>query len=115
MDRIVKAFFNSVAGWRHAVRYEEAVRQEIIVLIFALPAAFLLADDGWTRLALIGVLLLVLIVEFLNTAIEVICDHIRPEFHPQIKIIKDLGSAAVFLSLMLAGLTWLLAAWQRFA
>jgi len=115
LDRIIKAFFNSVAGWRHAVASEAAVRQELVVLILALPTAFLLTEDWWKRLALIGVLLIVLAVEFLNTAIEALCDHVRPEIHPQIKIIKDLGSTAVFLSLALAGLTWLLALAERFA
>lgn len=109
MDRIIKAFFNSWAGWRHAVRTEAAVKQELVVLILALPAAFLLTDDGWKRLALVGVLLIVLIVEFLNTAIEALCDHVRPEVHPQIKIVKDLGSTAVFLSIALAAGTWILA------
>ena len=115
MERIIKAFFNSWAGWRHAVRTEEAVKQELVVLILALPAAFLLADDWWKRLALIGVLLIVLIVEFLNTAIEALCDHVRPEVHPQIKIVKDLGSTAVFLSIALALAAWLLALAERLA
>ena len=115
MERIIKAFFNSWAGWRHAVRTEEAVKQELVVLILALPAAFLLADDWWKRLGLIGVLLIVLIVEFLNTAIEALCDHVRPEVHPQIKIVKDLGSTAVFLSIALALAVWLLALVERLA
>ena len=109
MDRIIKAFFNSLAGWRHAVRTEAAVREELIVLILALPTVFFLTDSAWKRLALIGVLVFVLIVEFLNTAIEKLCDHVRPEIHPQIKVVKDLGSTAVFLSIALALAAWLLA------
>jgi len=115
LDRIIKAFFNSWAGWQHAVRTEAAVKQELVVLILALPSAFLLTEDWWKRLALIGVLLIVLIVEFLNTAIEALCDHVRPEVHPQIKIVKDLGSTAVFLSIALALAAWLLALAERLA
>ena len=115
MDRIIKAFFNSWAGWKHAVQTEAAVKQELIVLIVALPAAFFLTESNWKRLALIGVLLIVLIVEFLNTAIEALCDHVRPEVHPHIKIVKDLGSTAVFLSLTLALATWILVLVERFA
>ena len=115
MDRIIKAFFNSWAGWKHAVATEAAVKQELVVLIIALPAAFLLTEDWWKRLALIGVLFFVLTVEFLNTAIEALCDHVRPEIHPQIKVVKDLGSTAVFLSIALALAIWFLALVERLA
>ncbi|MDQ0470917.1 diacylglycerol kinase [Labrys wisconsinensis] len=115
MERIIKAFFHSWAGWSHAIRTEQAVQQEAVLLAIALPASFLITDDNWKRLALIGVLLILLAVEFLNTAIEKLADHVRPDLHPHIKVVKDLGSAAVFMLLLLSGLVWLLALWERFA
>jgi diacylglycerol kinase (ATP) len=113
LDRIVKAFFNSAAGFAHAFRHELAVKQEIIVLAVALPACLLVTENWWKRLALIGVLLIVLMVELLNTAIEALSDHVTPEHHPHIRIVKDLGSAAVFAALALAGLTWIVALAER--
>lgn len=114
MHRIFRAFFHSAAGWSHALRQEAAVRQEVVLLAIALPAAFWLTGDPWKRLALIGVILVILAVEFLNTAIEALANHVRPEIHPDIKIVKDLGSAAVFMTLALAGLVWLVAIFERF-
>ncbi len=113
MDRIVKAFFNSAAGLRHAIGHELAVRQEVVVLLVALPASFFLTESWWKRLALIGVLLVVLMAELLNTAIEALSDHVTPDNHPHIRVVKDLGSAAVFMALTLAGLTWLVALAER--
>ena len=113
MDRIVKAFFNSVAGLAHGFRHELALRQEVVVLLIALPVSVFVTDNWWKRLALIGVLLFVIAVELLNTAIEALCDHVTPQDHPHIRIVKDLGSAAVFASLTLAGLTWLVALAER--
>ena len=115
MDRIVRAFFNSAAGWTYALRSEKAVRQEVAALSLSLPASFVVSDDNWHRLALVGVILIVLAVEFLNTAIEKLADHVQPAIDPQIKAVKDLGSAAVFMSLVLAGLTWLVAIGERIA
>jgi diacylglycerol kinase (ATP) len=115
MDRIARAFFHSAAGWTHALRTEAAVRQEVVVLAAALPAALLLTSDNWKRVALVGVILLTLAIEFLNTAIEALADHVRPEIHPDIKVVKDLGSAAVFMTLVLAGVVWLLAIFERLA
>jgi diacylglycerol kinase (ATP) len=113
MDRIARAFFHSAAGWTHALRTEAAVRQEVVVLAAALPAALLMTSDNWKRVALVGVILLTLAVEFLNTALEALADHVRPEVHPDIKVVKDLGSAAVFMTLVLAGVVWLLAIFER--
>jgi diacylglycerol kinase (ATP) len=113
MDRIARAFFHSAAGWTHALRTEAAVRQEVVVLAAALPAALLMTSDNWKRVALVGVILLTLAVEFINTALEALADHVRPEVHPDIKVVKDLGSAAVFMTLVLAGVVWLLAIFER--
>jgi len=113
LERIVKAFFNSAAGFVHACRHELAVQQEVVVLLVALPVSFFMTENWWKRLALIGVLIIVVMVELLNTAIEALSDHVTPEQHPHIRVVKDLGSAAVFMSLMLAGLTWILVLVER--
>ena len=98
---------------RAAARSEEAFRQEIVALLVALPAAFIIATDAWRRVALIGVILLLMIVELLNTAIEKLSDHVTPHHHDAIGRIKDMASAAVGLSLLLCGLVWLVALAER--
>lgn len=80
----------------------------------ALPLSFFIARDVWTWVALIASLLLVLAIEFLNTAIERLCNHIQPDKHDAIRITKDLASAGVFLTLALAGLVWIAAIFARF-
>ncbi len=97
------------AGWG-----EPAFRQEAIGAIVLLPAAFWLGR-GWAEVALLaGSVLLVMIVELLNTAVEAAIDRIGPEWHDLSKRAKDMGSAAVLLALLLAGGIWLAALWQRF-
>ncbi len=98
------------AGWD-----EPAFRQEAIASIVLLPASFWLASS-WPEAALLaGSVLLVLIVELLNTGIETVVDRIGPEWHDLSKRAKDMGSAAVLLSVLLCGGIWLTALWQRFA
>jgi diacylglycerol kinase (ATP) len=113
MKRILNALFYSFAGLRHGFFHEEAIRQELIVLALAVPVGFLLATTWWVYLALIGSLLIVLAVELLNTAIERLSDHVMPDLHPQIKIVKDLASAAVFCVLLLAAAIWTTAVLDR--
>jgi diacylglycerol kinase (ATP) len=115
MKRIYLAFFYSMDGLSHGFRKEEAVRQEIIMLALALPLGWFLATSWWIYLALIGSLLVVLAVELLNTAIERLSDHVRPELHSDIKVVKDLGSAAVFAAILFAAAVWITAALDRFA
>ena len=114
MLRLLKATLNSWNGLRAAARSEEAFRQELIAFILALPAAFLVATDAWRRVMLIGVILLLMIVELLNTAIEKLSDHVTPHHHDAIGRIKDMASAAVGLALLLAGIVWLVALAERF-
>lgn len=97
---------NSLRGLDLAARSERAVRQELFAIAVGLPAAFLLSDHLWTRIALVAVLLLVLALELLNTALETLCDHVTPGHHPAIGAAKDLGSAAVFCGLVLALVVW---------
>ena len=98
---------------RVAARSEEAFRQEIVALLIAIPAAFIVATDAWRRVALIGVIVLLMIVELLNTAIEKLSDHVTPHHHDAIGRVKDMASAAVGLSLLLAGIVWLVALAER--
>jgi diacylglycerol kinase (ATP) len=114
MDRLLRATINTWRGLLAATRSEEAFRQELAAFVLAVPLAFFVAEEAWKRLALIGVVLLVLIVEMLNTAIEKLADRVSREIDPQIGRVKDMGSAAVGLALLIAGLTWLLALAERF-
>jgi len=97
------------AGW-----HETAFKQEAIVSIFLLPAAFWLGQS-WVEIALlVACLVLVLVVELLNTAVESAIDRVGPEWHDLSKRAKDIGSAAVLLCLLLCSGVWLTALFQRF-
>jgi diacylglycerol kinase (ATP) len=111
--RLYRAALNSWNGLRATARSEEAFRQELVVLILAVPAAFLIATETWHRVALVGVVVLLMVVELLNTALEKLSDHVTPHNHPAIGLIKDTASAAVGLSLLLAGLMWVVALAER--
>ncbi len=113
MDRLYRATINTWNGLKSAVRTEAAFRQEIAVLLVAIPLAFMVGETGWTRLALIGVVIFVMVVELLNTAIEKLADRITRDNDMQIGTVKDIGSAAVGLALLLAGAVWLLALVER--
>jgi diacylglycerol kinase (ATP) len=113
MDRLLRATVNTWKGLVAAARSEEAFRQELVALIIAIPLAFIVADEAWKRLALVGVVLLLLVVEMLNTAIEKLADRLTTDRDPQIGRVKDMGSAAVGIALAIAGLTWLLALAER--
>ena len=115
MKRFWTAFLNTCDGLAWGLRHETAVMQELVALALAIPVCFWISNSGWVRIALVGSVMLLLIVELLNTAIEKFCDHLSPELSPQVKIIKDLGSAAVFVALVLAAMTWLMALWLRLA
>jgi diacylglycerol kinase (ATP) len=104
---------NSWRGLVAIARSEKAFQQELAALVVGIPLAFYVADGAWRRVALIGVILLVLIVELLNTGLEKLADVITREHHPGIGWVKDMGSAAVAISLLLAGLVWLVAVAER--
>ena len=113
LDRVWHAAGFSLAGLR-AGWGETAFRQEALAAVVLLPASFWLGR-GWIETALLaGSVLLVLIVELLNTGIETTVDRIGPEFHDLSRRAKDMGSAAVLLSLVLCGGIWLAALHQRF-
>lgn len=104
--RIYKAFTYTLAGLQTAWRHEHAFRQELILAMIGVVIALVLRVSPYERLLMIGVLLLVLIVELLNSAIEAVVDRISLERHPLSKNAKDLGSAAVFFALALVVITW---------
>ncbi len=110
--RVAHAFGYSLAGLR-AGWGETAFRQEAIAAVVMLPAAWWLGTT-WVEVAMLaGTVLLVMMVELLNTGIESAIDRIGPEWHDLSKRAKDMGSAAVLLSLLLCGGTWGGALWAR--
>ena len=112
--RVWKALINSINGLRWAMGHEAAVQEEIVALAIGLPASlFVAASIAWW-LALVGSLLLLIVVELLNTAVEKLSDHVTPEHSWAIKVVKDLGSAAVLLTLVFAFLVWGCAIMVRF-
>ena len=113
--RIKAALWNTVAGIKEGLRTEAAIKQEVAIACVAFPLSFFIARDLWTWVALIASLFLVLSIEFLNTAVERLCNHIQPEKHDAIRIIKDLASAGVFFTLLLVALVWIAAAVARLA
>jgi len=114
VHRLLRATRNTWNGLIACARSETAFRQELAVFMIALPLACFVAISIWRWVALIGVLLLVLMVELLNTGLEKLSDHVTSDPHPAIGRIKDMGSAAVGLSLLLAVGVWLLALAERF-
>jgi diacylglycerol kinase (ATP) len=114
MDRWVRATMNTWNGLVAATRSEVALRQELFALLLSIPLAFMVTTDVWKRLALIAVVLMLIVVELLNTAIEKLADHVTPALHPGIGRIKDMGSAAVGITLLVVGAIWLVALGEYF-
>ena len=114
LKRILSALGYSIAGFKSAWRMEHAFRQELFVVVIATIAAFLLPVVAWQKLLLIGVFVLVLIVELINSAIEAVVDRVSLERNPLSKNAKDFGSAAVLLTLLFAASTWLVILWPIF-
>ena len=115
LKRIFHAALFSMAGIRAAWTHETAFRQEVTLCAVMIPASFWVGQNAAERSLLIGSCLLVLIVELLNSSIEAITDRVGTDHHALSGRAKDLGSAAVLVSLALAGLVWGLIAWQSFA
>lgn len=114
LRRIVNATFFSLAGLRAAWQHEAAFRQEVMLAVVLIPTGAWLGRTAVERALLIGSCLLVLIVELLNSGIEAIVDRVGLEPHRLSGQAKDLGSAAVFVSLTLVLVVWGLIAWSRF-
>jgi diacylglycerol kinase (ATP) len=107
VKRLWQATINSWNGLVAATRSEQAFREELAALAIGVPLAFFLAADAGWRFALIGSLVLLLVVELLNTAIEKLSDRVSRDQDPEIKRVKDMGSAAILLSLFITGAVWL--------
>ena len=113
IGRLWRATLYSLAGIRAAWTHEAAFRQEVLLTMILAPAAFWLGGSTVERLLLLGSCLIVLITELLNSAVEAAIDRISDDQHRLSARAKDLGSAAVFISLWLAGITWGLIGYDR--
>ena len=113
MLRLWKATVNSRNGLIFAVRSEQAVREEVGALILAIPLAWVIGATVMRKVELFGAVVLVLVVELLNTAIEKLADRLTTDHDLQIGRVKDMGSAAVGVTLLMSGLFWLFAIAER--
>jgi diacylglycerol kinase (ATP) len=114
LQRILAATGYSIAGLKAAWQNEAAFRQELVVVVIATVVALALPVSAFQKLVLVAAMVLVLIVELVNSAIEAIVDRISLERHPLSKNAKDLGSAAVMLAVGIALATWGVVLFNRF-
>ena len=108
LKRFINAILFSFAGFKAAWKHEEAFRQEVIVFIIAVPLAIWLAENKIEIVLLIASVGLVMVVELLNSGLEAVVDRIGHEYHELAGRAKDVGSAAVMLSILMSVVTWLL-------
>ena len=106
LSRMWRATINSRNGLAFAIRSEQAFREELIALVMAIPLALWIGVTPARKVELIGVVLLLMVVELLNTAIEKLSDRLTTDRDQQIGHVKDLGSAAVGVTLLIAALVW---------
>ena len=111
LTRLLNALGYSRDGLAAAWKHEAAFREEVLLLLVAVPLALYFGQDGLARALLIGSILLVLIVEILNSGLEAIVDKASPEKHELAKRAKDMGSAAVLLALINAAVVWACVLW----
>jgi diacylglycerol kinase (ATP) len=104
--RVFGACSNSWKGLRGAFAAEQAFRQEVLLALVLIPAGFWFGQTAIEKILLVGSMLLVLIIELVNTAVETVVDRIGPERHVLSGLAKDVGSAAVFLSFLMLLLVW---------
>ena len=108
LKRLTNAFGYSIEGFKSAFKNEDAFRQELILAIILIPTGILIGENGFQKALLVSSILAVLIVELLNSGIEATVDRISLEKNSLAKRAKDIGSAAVFLTIVNAILTWLI-------
>ena len=106
--RVWNAMFYSIAGLRAAYRHEDAFRQEVLLAVLLIPTALFMPASGTGKALMIASVLLVLVVELLNSAVEATVDRVSLEHHRLAKRAKDIGSAAVLMSLLNVIAVWLL-------
>lgn len=114
LKRIFSAFFYSIDGLRAAWRQEHAFRQELVLVVIGIATALFLPVSSFEKLMMIAVLVLVLVVELINSAIEAVVDRVSLERHSLSKNAKDFGSAAVLLTFLIAVATWSVILFNRF-
>lgn len=114
LRRIFAAFFYSLDGFRSAWRNEYAFRQELVLVILGVIIALVLPVSAFEKLVMIAVLMLILVVELINSAIEAVVDRVSLERHSLSKNAKDFGSAAVLLTFLIALATWIVILMDRF-
>ena len=107
--RILNAFLYSIDGLAAAFRHEDAFRQEVLLALILIPAAFFMPVSATSKALMVGSVIWVLVVELLNSGIEAVTDRVSLEDHALAKRAKDLGSAAVLLSLASLIAIWLVA------
>ena len=108
LTRLLRAFRYSFQGFGYAWREEAAFRQEVLLSALVLPAGLYLGHSGTERAMLVCPMILILVVEILNSAVEAVVDRSGTERHPLAGMAKDMGSAAVMLSFALLGTVWFL-------
>lgn len=107
LKRVFLAMLNSFKAFKWLAQNEAAFKQELVLLIIAIPLTFLFPLSAYEQLALIFSIVFIMFAEVVNTAIEAVVDRISLDIHPLSGLAKDLGSAAVFISLVVALITWL--------
>jgi diacylglycerol kinase (ATP) len=113
MERLINAFHNSVRAFGRLIRSETAFQQEVILLAVAIPAGWFIATSWSGYALLIGAVLMLMMVEVLNTGIEAACNAVSREFHVDIQLAKDCGSLAVLISIILVAGIWGIALIER--
>jgi len=115
ITRIIKAFGFSMKGFRAAWKHEAAFRQELMLTVVLAPLAFVISETTTQLALLLLTLFVVLITEILNSAVEAVVDRVSDEQHKLAGRAKDMGSAAVFLSLTMTAVIWGLVIFERYA
>lgn len=113
MLRFWRATINSCNGLAFAIRSEQAIREEVVALMLSVPLAWLIGATLMRKVELVAAVVLVLVIELLNTAIEKLADRLTTDHDPQIGRVKDMGSAAVGVALLMSGLFWVFALVER--
>lgn len=108
LKRFINAIFFSFAGFKATWKHEEAFRQEVLAFLVSVPLAIWLGENNIEKVLLIASVVLVMVVELLNSAVEAVVDRVGVEYHELAGRAKDIGSAAVMLTILLAIATWLL-------
>jgi diacylglycerol kinase (ATP) len=109
MERLIKAWQNSVRAFRKLSQSETAFQQELVLLLVAIPVAWFVSSTWRDYALLVGAVMVLIMVEVLNTGIEASCDAVSKEFDVDIQLAKDCGSLAVLISVILALIVWGLA------